>query len=212
MDVANNNRTNNRSSSTSTSASSGYLEIILGSMYSGKTTYLLDLYKKYVFCHMPIVVINYADDVRYSDSMLSSHDKNMIPCIRSNTISDAYKTHFQEINAADVILINEGQFFADIEEYVHIFVERLCKRVYICGLDGDFERKPIGKLLQLIPFCDEVIKLKSLCSICRNGTPGIFSFRITNEIEQFVIGASNYMPLCRTCYNDESAKRTYTDM
>jgi len=185
----------------------GYLELIVGSMFSGKTSYLLDVYKKCMFCDIPIAVINYADDVRYSDSMLSTHDKQMIPCIKAKTIYDAITDNLTEITMAEVILINEGQFFPDIEEQVKILVEQSNKRVYICGLDGDFERKPIGKLHQLIPFCDEVIKLKSLCSLCRDGTPGIFSFRITNEVDQVVIGSSNYLPLCRNCYNHETSKK-----
>jgi len=185
----------------------GYLELIIGSMFSGKTSYLLDVYKKCMFCDIPIAVINYADDVRYSDSMLSTHDKQMIPCIKAKTIYDAISDNLAEITSAEVILINEGQFFPDIEEQVKILVEQSNKRVYICGLDGDFERKPIGKLHQLIPFCDEVIKLKSLCSLCRDGTPGIFSFRITHEVDQVVIGSSNYLPLCRNCYNHETSKK-----
>ena len=185
----------------------GYLELIVGSMFSGKTSYLLDVYKKCKFCYIPIAVINYADDVRYSDTMLSTHDKQMIPCIKAKTVNDAILENLAEITAAEVILINEGQFFPDIEEQVKVLVEQSKKRVYICGLDGDFERKPIGKLHQLIPFCDEVIKLKSLCSLCRDGTPGIFSFRITNEVDQVVIGSSNYIPLCRKCYITESSKK-----
>ncbi len=190
------------------SVNSGYLELILGSMFSGKTSYLLDIYKKCMFCNIPIAVINYADDTRYSDSMLSTHDKQMIPCIRANTITDAVLDNSEIIATAEVILINEGQFFPDIEEQVKVLVEQNHKRVYICGLDGDFERKPIGKLLQLIPFCDEVIKLKSLCSLCRDGTPGVFSFRTSNEVDQVVIGSSNYIPLCRNCYTNEMGKKT----
>jgi thymidine kinase len=139
--------------------------------------------------------------------MLSTHDKQMIPCILANTIYDAISNNIELITSADIILINEGQFFPDIEEQVRVLVEQSHKRVYICGLDGDFERKPIGRLLQLIPFCDEVIKLKSLCSICRDGTPGIFSFRTTSEMDQVVIGSSNYIPLCRKCYDWEAAVR-----
>jgi thymidine kinase len=186
----------------------GYLELILGSMFSGKTSYLLEIYKKSIFCNIPIAVINYAGDTRYTlDSMLSTHDNQMIPCILANTIKEAIRDNHDSIARAETILINEGQFFPDIEEQVRNLVERSHKRVYICGLDGDFERKPIGKLLQLIPFCDEVIKLKSLCSICRNGTSGIFSFRTTCEMDQVIIGSSNYIPLCRRCYDRESASR-----
>jgi thymidine kinase len=185
----------------------GYLELIVGSMFSGKTSYLLEIYKKCKFCDIPIAVINYEDDVRYSDSMLSTHDKQMIPCIKARTITDAVSEHHKEISEAEVVLINEGQFFPDIEEQVRALVEKEHKRVFICGLDGDFERKPIGQLQNLFPLCDEIIKLKSLCSICRDGTPGIFSFRITNEVDQVVIGSSNYIPLCRKCYNSETEKK-----
>lgn len=188
-------------------AGMGYLELIVGSMFSGKTSYLLDIYKKCMFCSIPIAVINYEDDVRYSDSMLSTHDKQMIPCIKAKTITDAISNNMTEITEAEVILINEGQFFPDIEEQVKTLVEKSKKRVYICGLDGDFERKPIGNLHKLYPFCDDIIKLKSLCSICRDGTPGIFSFRITNEVDQVVIGSSNYLPLCRQCYITETSKK-----
>ena len=195
-------------SPSSPSSASGYLELILGSMFSGKTSYLLEIYKKSIFCNIPIAVINYAADNRYTtESMMSTHDKQMIPCIMAHTIYDAISNNLELITSADIILINEGQFFPDIEEQVRILVEQSHKRVHICGLDGDFERKPIGKLLQLIPFCDEVIKLKSLCSICRDGTPGIFSFRTTREMNQVVIGSSNYIPLCRKCYDTEAAAR-----
>lgn len=187
----------------------GYLELILGSMFSGKTSYLLEVYKKCMFCNIPVAVINYAADNRYtSEPMLSTHDKQMIPCILASTINEAIIKHSETINKAETILINEGQFFADIEEQVKYLVEHANKRVYICGLDGDFERKPIGNLLQLVPFSDHIMKLKSLCSLCRDGTPGVFSFRTTNEKSQVVIGSSNYIPLCRACYQSEAQKKS----
>ena len=75
------------------------------------------------------------------------------------------------------------------------------KKVYICGLDGDFERKKFGTILDLIPLCDKVTKFTSLCSLCKNGTPGIFSMRLTNEKKQTIVGTENYIPVCRECYN-----------
>ena len=71
----------------------------------------------------------------------------------------------------------------------------------MCGLDGDFERKKFGQILDLIPLCDKVTKLTSLCSICKNGTVGIFSKRITSQTEQTVVGSDNYIPVCRSSYN-----------
>ena len=75
------------------------------------------------------------------------------------------------------------------------------KKVYICGLDGDFERKKFGQMLDLIPYCDHVTKMSSLCSLCKNGTRGIFSMRLSDEKEQMLIGSDNYVPVCRNCYD-----------
>ena len=93
----------------------GYLELILGPMFSGKTSKLLEIYKQCKFCSNKIVVINYIADTRYSETMLSTHDKQMIPCIQSDTIQDALYNNYESIASCDVILINEGQFFPDIE-------------------------------------------------------------------------------------------------
>jgi len=174
-----------------------YLEIILGSMFSGKTSRLVEIYKQCKFCNIPVEVINHSIDNRYDEELMSTHDKVKIPCIKTNKISGVMKE--LDLENTEVILINEGQFFEDLYETVEIMLKN-GKKVYICGLDGDFERKRFGQLLDLIPLCDKVTKLTSLCSICKNGTPGIFSKRITSEKEQTVVGSDNYIPVCRNCY------------
>jgi len=176
---------------------SSYLEIIIGPMFSGKTSKLLEIYKQCKFCDIPVVIINYDLDKRYHETMMSSHDKIMAPCIQTNKLSDIiYNT---EVINSDVILINEGQFFEDLYEIViNLLKEK--KKIYIGGLDGDFERKKFGKILDLIPLCDKITKLSSLCSLCKNGTHGIFSMRLSQEKEQTVIGSDNYIPVCRNCY------------
>jgi thymidine kinase len=105
-----------------------------------------------------------------------------------------------KIRTSEVILINEGQFFPDLYEVV-IDMLNNNKKVYVCGVDGDFERKKFGAILDLIPMCDKINKLTSLCSLCRDGTRGIFSMRLTNEREQTVVGSDNYIPVCRKCYS-----------
>ena len=170
----------------------GYLELIIGPMFSGKTSKLLEIYKQCKLCNINVLVVNYSGDTRYPE--LSTHDKRTIPCIKAISIQDILDNH--DIENVDTILINEGQFFEDIELVRNLVDDN--KRVYVCGLDGDFERKKIGKLLDLIPYCDEVYKLKSLCSDCKNSA--IFSYRITEETDQIVIGSDNYVPLRRQCY------------
>ena len=181
----------------------GYLELILGPMFSGKTSKILDLYKQCEFSNIPVVVINHTSDKRYSETMLSTHDLKMIPCIQASSLCDAMEIIVikNKINDATVILINEGQFFNDLYEWTKMMVETNHKEIYICGLDGDFNRNKFGQILDLIPLCDKVTKLKSLCSMCKNGTKALFSLRVTEEKEQVLIGSDCYKPVCRACYN-----------
>ena len=195
-----------------TEQSIGYLELFIGPMFSGKTSKLLEIYKQSMFCNIPIIVINHSSDIRYHDTHLSTHDKTMIPCVQTTelmTIWDygsidepieekLYDTHIQ-FRESKVVLINEGQFFSDLLPCVEELLKE-GKHVYVCGLDGDFERKKFGTILDLIPLCDKVTKMTSLCSRCRDGTAGIFSLRITEEKTQFLIGSDNYIPVCRKCY------------
>jgi len=179
----------------------GYLEIIIGPMFSGKTSKLLDLYKQYKFCNLNVAVINHSEDTRYDNTLLSSHDKVMIPCIQTTKLNNL--TDNDEIYDSDVILINEGQFFEDLYGFVSDML-KFNKKIYVSGLDGDFERKKFGQILDLIPLCDKVTKMTSLCSLCKNGTPGLFSMRLTKEKEQMLIGSTNYIPVCRVCYEENA--------
>ena len=180
--------------------SAGYLELILGPMFSGKTSTLKKIYDQCMYCNIPVIVINYEADNRYSDaSFMTTHDKIMIPCVKGLSITDVLKENEEKVAESEVILINEGQFFKDISQVIDL-VENLHKRVYICGLDGDFKKNKIGYLFDLIPYCDNIYKLKSLCSECRDGTSGLFSYRITDETDQVVIGVENYKPVCRLCF------------
>ena len=198
-----------------TSNNTGYLELIIGPMFCGKTSKILEIYKQCKFCNIPVSIINHTIDKRYHDTMLSTHDKVMAPCLQANKLSDIWtNSGFIEsgnqsdkyanklLRSSDVILINEGQFFPDLYEVVVDMLNNN-KKVYVCGLDGDFERKKFGNILDLIPLCDKVNKLTSLCSLCRDGTPGIFSMRLTTETEQTVVGSDNYIPVCRKCYSNK---------
>ena len=107
----------------------------------------------------------------------------------------------ERIDPFDVFFINEGQFFSDLKFYVDYLVNRKNKKVYVCGLDGDFRREKFGTLLDIIPICDDIIKLKALC-IERKKSEAIFTYRLTNHKEQTVVGGSeSYCALCRSCYN-----------
>jgi len=175
----------------------GSLQLVLGPMFSGKTTRLIQIYKTRNYIGKRVAVINYAEDVRYDSKMLSTHDHIMIPCIQLAKLTGFDCSQF------DTILINEGQFFDDLFYCVLEFVEKMDKEVFIFGLDGDYMRAKFGTILDLIPHCNTVEKLSALCANCRDGTLAHFSHRISKEKMQMVIGADNYIPLCRKCYNNE---------
>lgn len=194
----------------------GYLELFIGPMFSGKTSKILDIYKQCKFCNIPVTIINHTIDNRYHNTMVSTHDQLMAPCLQACELNDIWTDNgFKKsgekkdlwahgaVRDSEVILINEGQFFPDLYDIV-VDMLRCNKKVYICGLDGDFERKKFGQILDLIPMCDKVTKLTSLCSQCKNGTPGIFSMRLTNETAQTVVGSDNYIPVCRKCYTSSN--------
>lgn len=205
------------SSSAAATSNSGYLEIILGSMYAGKTSRLTEIYKQCTYCNIPVVVINHSLDDRYGDNNhVITHDHVKIPCIQTSHLMDWWITDLEtpvkkgirikeihQISNSQVVLINEGQFFPDLKEFVEKLLEQK-KKIYVSGLDGDFERKKFGQLLDLIPWCDKVSKLTSLCSMCKNGTPGIFSKRIGTETVQTLVGTHDkYLPVCRNCFEQK---------
>ena len=204
-------------------ALTGYLELFVGPMFSGKTSKLLEIYKQYKFCNINVAVVNHSADNRYHESMLSTHDRVMIPCIQTNhliplwnysnldgSFNDECEMHMM-LRSADVILINEGQFFDDLYDFIIIAVEYDKKHVVVGGLDGDCFRKPFGQILQLIPLADRVTKLTSLCKICADGTIGLFSYRNSDSKETVEVGGSEkYMPLCRKHYLTCSGQQVRT--
>lgn len=126
----------------------GYLELFIGPMFSGKTTRLVQIYKSTNHIEKKIVAINYYADRRYHQTMLSTHDNQTIPCFFTKNLIEIWTNPkcngWKELQDADVILINEGQFFEDIFDVVLDMVEIKHKNVFICGLDGDYRDKNSG--------------------------------------------------------------------
>jgi thymidine kinase len=177
----------------------GYLKIILGCMFSGKTSKLITIYKRNLIADIPTCIINYIDDVRYDAEKLSTHDGVKVPCMRAKNLKEIINDKL--IKHYDVILINEGQFFSDIYEVVKSLVNDYDKTVYVGGLDGDYKMERFGDLLNLIPLCNEVEKLNAICGICKGRAS--FTKRIGNmDGGQVIIGGSEtYIPVCRNCHN-----------
>ena len=174
-----------------------YLKVIIGPMWSGKSTEVINIYKYNRIAQIETLVVNFAEDKRYHETKLSTHDKVMIPCKRF--VKLAHLIDDKELHDYKCIVIDEAQFFDDLVDAVAVLLQ-MKKFVYVCGLDGDFQMKKFGQILDVIPMADEVIKKQALCAICRNGKKASFTKRLTNESSQKLIGNSNYIPVCRECH------------
>lgn len=176
------------------------LQLILGPMFAGKSSELLGTVRKYKAIGWPVFVITHSIDNRYGEKPeIVSHDSDRHPAL---AVSDFYGIFDREdYKAAKLVIIEEAQFFKALKEFVLTAVERDGKDVICVGLDGDAERKPFGEILELIPYCDSVIKRHAFCRRCKEPTPALFTYRKTNKDGQVLVGgAETYEPLCRKHY------------
>ena len=173
------------------------LELIIGPMFSGKSTELIRKIRLAKIINKKVIVIKPIIDIRYKDNKIVSHSFESEECESIEYLKEVDN----KINNYDLIVVDEGQFFPDLKEYVLKWVEVNNKDVVVGGLDGGHKRNKIGEILELIPYSDYCIKITSLCKKCNDGTSAIFTFRTNDNQEQVQIGGSeSYMPLCRKHY------------
>jgi len=175
----------------------GYLVVIMGPMFSGKTKLLIKKYNEYK-SSSSAKAYNYYKDTRYGDDMIVSHDGTSISSVNLKYLTELFNDIKIVQDPLIPIFINEAQFFPDLKEVVIKLVEQYNKDVVICGLDSDYKREKFGQIWDLIPYADEIIKLYGNCNDCDNKS--LFTYRVSDQTQQEVIGNNNYIPLCRSCY------------
>jgi len=170
----------------------GYLELCVGPMFAGKTTYLLELIDNFNNLQIPFTVIKPSIDNRYSDNKITSHDMISYKC---ETIKDLSYT--DNMKLTHNILIEEGQFFKNLYEYVLKWLEQ-GKYIYIACLNGDYLMKPIGDIYKLYSTANKIIHKSANCEC---GKEANFTARIIKSDKQELIGGADiYKPVCRKCY------------
>jgi len=182
----------------STLSTMGHLSLLIGCMFAQKTTELLRRIRRYQSIGYRVLVINYIEDTRYGTECIASHDKETEKAICIHRLYDV-DTLVQDYQ---VIVIDEGQFFPDLYEYVTKWADTLPIHIVVAGLDGTSTRKPFGDMLRLIPHAEEVERLTAFCSVCRDGTIATFS-QYTGGLsdDAIIIGGSEaYRPVCRKHY------------
>jgi len=171
------------------------LSIIMGNMFSGKTSELIRRLKRLKVIDKQILVVNSAKDTRSPEEVLKTHDNVKFNCFKVYDLYDLMdKSAFED---AEIIAIDEAQFFSNLKKFVESCLD-MGKDVILAGLDGDAFQRKWGELLDCIPMATEVTKLSALCMRCGNGNMGPFTKRTVENTELELIGGSDmYEAVCQ---------------
>ncbi len=174
----------------------GSIEVVCGSMFSGKTEELMRRLRRAKFANQRIEIFKPAIDTRYDEREVVSHDKNSIP----STPVDSSASILLMASEVDVVGIDEAQFFdKGLIEVAQTLADKGI-RVIIAGLDMDFRRVPFGPMADLCAIADSVDKIHAICVEC--GRLANYSHRLVSGDAQVMLGEiKEYAPLCRVCYN-----------
>lgn len=180
----------------------GRIEVICGSMFSGKTEELIRRLRRAQFAKQQIAIFKPAIDTRYAADAVVSHDANMFPSVAIHTSSELLLL----ASAADVVGIDEAQFFDDgLVEACNTLAGQGV-RVIAAGLDMDFMGKPFGPIPSLCAIAEEVTKVHAICVRC--GNLAYVSHRTVPGESRVLLGEKDeYEPLCRRCYMETRTPR-----
>ena len=177
----------------------GYLHIIIGPMFSSKTTTLINENNILKMYRKNILVINSDKDIRVKDNYIQNHNNCKYKALKCKELDSILLNDINEIFLCDTIIIDEAQFFNNLVFFVEELL-KMKKYVIVAGLNGDAKQKKFGYICDLIPLCNKITKLSAICNICNDGTPADFT-KIKEGIQcnkQIVIGANEtFMAVCR---------------
>lgn len=180
----------------------GRIEVVCGSMFSGKTEELIRRMKRAVFAHQKVEIFKPAIDTRYSDEDVVSHDSNSI----KSTPVESSASILLLSSDIDVVGIDEAQFLDDGLVDVCNQLANRGVRVIIAGLDMDFKGVPFGPIPALCAIADDVTKVHAICVKC--GNLAYLSHRIVSGDKRVMLGEqTEYEPLCRECYQKAVLKQ-----
>lgn len=179
----------------------GWIEVICGSMFSGKTEELIRRLRRAEYARLKVEIFKPRVDVRYSEEEVVSHDENSI---RSTPVDSAQNILLLSADV-DVVGVDEAQFFDPGLVEVCNKLANSGVRVIVAGLDMDFRGKPFGPIPDLLASAEYVTKVHAICVRC--GSLANHSHRTTENEKLVVLGETNmYEPLCRKCYHETQKK------
>jgi len=176
----------------------GDITLVVGPMFSGKSTELLRRARRHTFGGRRVLLIKYRADTRYSVEKLSTHDKCMMDALPVKELAEVSEDMLLDY---DVVGVDEGQFFPDVVPFAEK-AANMGLRVIVAALDATFERKPFGTICELFPLAENITKLAAVCTKC--GSDAAFTKRTTDNKEVEVIGGTEmYIPVCRSCFYEK---------
>jgi thymidine kinase len=174
----------------------GWIEVICGSMFSGKTEELIRRLRRAEIAHLKVEIFKPAMDIRFHEQNIVSHNENTIP---SSPIENS-QTILLFSNQVDVIGIDEAQFFDDQLPEVCDQLALKGSRVIVAGLDMDYTGKPFGQMPNMLAKADFITKLHAICVKC--GNIANYSYRKKAQDSQILLGEKElYEPRCRNCFH-----------
>ena len=176
-----------------------YIEVIIGPMFSGKSTRLISEVLKYKNCGIKTLLVSSKVDIR-DDNAIITHDGQRYEALKTDRLMNIIQN--DSFKRAEVICIDEAQFFEDLYDFI-LNIETEKKYLIISGLDADSDRKKFGQIVDCIPLCNKVEKLEALCMISNDGTKASFSKRIVDKTDTIDIGGNDkYKSVCRRKFNE----------
>lgn len=173
----------------------GSIEVICGSMFSGKTEELIRRMRRAQYAKLPVEIFKPALDIRYGVNEVVSHDSNSIP----STPVEHSSAILLLSSETKVVGIDEAQFFDDELPNICIQLANRGVRVIVAGLDMDFQGRPFGPMPELMAVAEDVTKVHAVCMQC--GAPANYSYRINDNENIVLLGEKDsYEPRCRYCY------------
>jgi len=181
------------------------LELIIGPMFSGKSTYIINQYK-ILHKKKKTIILNFYKDNRYEEgNYICTHNNQKEEAIKLKNLSNLDLKHLEN----DVFIIDEGHFFDDLLNFV-LKLMKLNKKAIVIGLNGDIFGKPFTNIVSLIPYTNKLVLLSAQCSLCEDGTEGLMhitektSHTTKQKTNFFKVGGNEYKTVCKKHFDEHN--------
>ena len=181
----------------------GSLHVTVGCMFAGKSTLAVSTVRRWRSLEKNVLVLKHTSDTRYGENTgMFTHDAKeaLVDCLPMGELLPVLDQAV--FRNAQVIVVEEAQFFDDLYEFCRVAVDDHDKQVYVFGLDGKATREPFGQMISLCPIADSFEKIPAFCQMCKDGTKAPFTVALTTIPDSGVLigGGETYAAVCRRHY------------